>query len=93
MLIFGILPFWGWFRRLALVRKMLPGINAAAVGLIFAAVFRLGLTAYDTSPFPRASNSIGVAGFTLVHHLGVPAPLAILGGGVLGIISWAIGLD
>lgn len=93
MLIFGILPFWGWFRRLALVRKMLPGINAAAVGLIFAAVFRLGLTAYDTSPFPRASNSIGVAGFTLVHHLGVPAPLAILGGGVLGIISWAIGLN
>lgn len=93
MLIFGILPFWGWFRRLAFVRKMLPGVNAAAVGLIFAAVFRLGLTAYGTSPFPRASNSIGIAGFTLVHHLKVPAPLAVIGGGILGIIAWAAKLE
>ena len=60
MLIFGILPFWGWFRTFPLYKRALPGINAAAVGLIFTAVFTMTFKAHSSSPFPNASTSIGV---------------------------------
>jgi chromate transport protein ChrA len=40
-------------------RRALPGLNAAAVGLIVAAVFQLGLQIYNNSPFPNATLCIG----------------------------------
>ena len=41
MLIYGVLPFWGVFRSYQVYRRMLPGLNAAAVGLIGAAVLSM----------------------------------------------------
>uniref|UniRef100_A0A0C3SSE1 Chromate transporter n=1 Tax=Guillardia theta (strain CCMP2712) TaxID=905079 RepID=A0A0C3SSE1_GUITC len=41
LVIFGTLPFWGVFRKQPVYRRALPGMNAAAVGLIVAAVFSL----------------------------------------------------
>lgn len=38
---------------------MLPGLNAAAVGLIIAAVFQLMFSVRDNSPTPLASTAIG----------------------------------
>lgn len=39
--------------------RALPGINAAAVGLIVAAVFQLGFKVQANSPFPDATVGIG----------------------------------
>lgn len=39
--------------------RALPGVNAAAVGLIVAAVFQLGLKVRANSPFPNATICIG----------------------------------
>uniref|UniRef100_A0A7S3CFB4 Chromate transporter n=1 Tax=Chloropicon roscoffensis TaxID=1461544 RepID=A0A7S3CFB4_9CHLO len=89
MLIFGVLPFWGTFRRFPLYKRALPGINSAAVGLIFTAVFRMTFQAHEQSPFPKASTSIGVLSFTAVQHLGVPAPVAVIAGGCLGMLAHA----
>ena len=40
---------------------MLPGLNAAAVGLIVAAVFSLTFQIYKASPFPNTTICIGAA--------------------------------
>lgn len=41
LLIFGVLPYWAWFRKFQVYRRMLPGLNAAAVGLVVAALFKV----------------------------------------------------
>jgi chromate transporter len=41
MLLYGLLPFWGWFRQLQAYRRALPGLSAAAVGLVVMAVFSM----------------------------------------------------
>jgi chromate transporter len=89
ILIFGILPFWGAFRQWQLYRRALPGLNASAVGLIVASVFQLTFQAWTTSPFPTTSICIGILVYGATEILSVPAPFAVIGGGVVGIIGWA----
>ncbi len=48
--------------------RMLPGLNAAAVGLITAAVFQLSFSVRSNSPFPVASTCIGAASKDLQSH-------------------------
>jgi len=59
LLIYGVMPWWGGFRNFQVYRRMLPGLNAAAVGLIVGAVFSLTLQIYKASPFPTMSICIG----------------------------------
>ena len=92
LLIFGVLPFWARFRTVTVYRKFLPGVNAAAVGLIVTAVFRMGLHAVDASPFPKTSVSLGIASFTAAAHLKAPAPLVVVATGGLGLLAKAMGL-
>lgn len=68
---------------------MLPGLNSAAVGLVVAAVFQLTFKLRQTSPFPDASICIGMIAYIVADVLKLPAPLAIVIGGVLGVIAWA----
>ncbi|GAQ86165.1 chromate transporter [Klebsormidium nitens] len=88
MLIYGVLPFWAKFRNWPWYRRALPGFNATAIGLIYASVFQLGLKAFVISPFPNASIVIGILGYVAVSAFNMWAPVAILAGGVLGIIAW-----
>lgn len=90
LMIFAVLPWWGSFRRFQAYRRMLPGINAAAVGLIIAAVFQLMFSVRENSPTPLASTAIGVIGFCLVDFLDVAAPVALIVGALLGVASWAV---
>ncbi|CAK0787139.1 hypothetical protein CVIRNUC_010355 [Coccomyxa viridis] len=89
ILIYGIMPWWGRFRHFQVYRRMLPGLNAAAVGLIVGSVVLLTLQIHATSPFSSATMCIGMIGFGLVDFCNCPAPLAVLIGGVLGVIAWA----
>ena len=41
MLLYGLLPFWGSFRQNNVYRRALPGLAAAAVGLVVMAVFMM----------------------------------------------------
>jgi len=92
LVIFGTLPFWGVFRKQPVYRRALPGMNAAAVGLIVAAVFSLYDKVRQSSPFPDTAVAIGLIGFVLVEIFKAPAPLAIVIGGILGIFGWAVKL-
>ena len=50
------------------VRRMLPGLNAAAVGLITAAVFQLSFSVRANSPTPVASTCIGALSLRSLCH-------------------------
>lgn len=93
MLIFGILPWWGTFRKWQVYRRALPGLNATAVGLIVTSVFQLTLNAYTTSPFPHASICVGILAYGATDVLRVPAPFVVIGGGVLGLIAHYTGMN
>lgn len=73
--------------------RALPGLNSSAVGLIITSVFQLTLTAYVSSPFPHTSICIGIIAFAATEVLVIPAPFVVVGGGVLGIIGWAAGMN
>lgn len=90
LLIFGVLPLWGKFRNWAIYNRALPGLNAAGIGLIVTSVFSLTLGAYKQSPFAKTSICIGLLAFTAVDQLKWFEPLVVIGGGVLGVIAWAL---
>ena len=67
-------------------------MKAAAVGLIFASIFTLHASLQKASPFPTASDSIAVVGFALIRIARWPPPVAVLTGGVLGVVVWGCGM-
>lgn len=89
MLMFAVLPFWKKFREFQIYRRALPGMNAAAVGLILASVFKMTVDVYGISPFPTSSLCIALFAFTAVDSLKIFEPWVVIGGIALGIIAWA----
>ncbi|CAI5526358.1 unnamed protein product [Closterium sp. Naga37s-1] len=89
LIIIGILPFWGQFRKWKLYKRATPGFNATGIGLIWASAFSLGLKAVKVSPFPMASLCIGMFGYASTSFLKISPPLAIVGGAAVGVIAWA----
>jgi len=101
LLIFGILPFWGRFRSNAAYRRALPGLNAAAVGLLAAALVQMAAAVRENNtkpagPVPReASTCIGLLAFWGVHWLKLPsqalgqlqAPIVVVAAGLLGLLA------
>ncbi|CEL99834.1 unnamed protein product [Vitrella brassicaformis CCMP3155] len=93
LLIFGVLPFWTSLRKTQVYRRALPGLNASAVGLVFAACAQLSLSALNTSPFPHAAVCIGFIAFAMVFAFKISAPLAVIAGGALGVVAWAADMN
>jgi len=81
----GLFPFWLKYRRSKIFKDALVGINAAAIGLVVAAVFIL----YNRSIKGDAFLT-GIAMWTLmaVGPWSVPTPLAILSAGFIGIANY-----
>ncbi|KAG6546492.1 hypothetical protein Mapa_012041 [Marchantia paleacea] len=93
LLIFGIMPFWGYFRRWSIYRRALPGFNAAGVGLIVTSVFSLTFGALEQTAFPKTSLCLGILAYTAVDQLKWFEPLVVILGGILGICAWAVSMD
>ena len=94
----AILGVWEKMRTKPLSTSALKGIECGAVGLVFAAVYRLWKIGFinqqlqqggpiDTDPW---FVLILVASFTSSKWFGVKPPLAILAGGLLGMIWYAV---
>jgi chromate transport protein ChrA len=88
----GFQSLWRRLRKYPAVTSALRGVNAAAVGLVFTAVYRLWQIGFLT-PGNEAGKSLGFEPFWLVvtaltyaenAWFGVPAAAAIMMGGVLG---------
>jgi|TARA_R110002003_G_scaffold288_16_gene18490 chromate transport protein ChrA len=91
----GVQSIWQVVRTKAWVLSLLRGINAAAVGLVFTAVYRLWEIGYLT---PESSNGKSLAGepwwvvvaaltYAETAWFNVPPAIAILLGAVLG-LAW-----
>jgi chromate transporter len=57
-----------------------------------ASVFQLTFTAVNASDHPITSICVGILAFGATDVLNVPAPIVVVGGGVIGIIAWAAGM-
>jgi len=79
LLIYAFMPFWESARRHACVRCMLVGMNAASIGLVFAACVSL------SHKYCRNGSEAAVMALTgvLVHFGKVWPPVAIFGGAAL----------
>ncbi|KAL2002682.1 hypothetical protein VTN02DRAFT_6217 [Thermoascus thermophilus] len=89
----GFQSIWGAIRTKPFVVSLLRGANAAAVGLVFTAVYRLWEIGYLSSTASRG-QSLGKEPFWLViaavtyaenAWFGMPPAAAIIFGGVLGL--------
>jgi chromate transport protein ChrA len=93
ILVIAFQTIWRVIRTRPAVIALLRGINAAAVGLVFTAVYRLWEIGYLT-PQNQAGVSLGlepwwvvvaVLAYTSTAWFGVETWVAILGGSVLGL--------
>ncbi|KAF8536988.1 chromate transporter-domain-containing protein [Trichophaea hybrida] len=92
----GFQSIWVVARKRREVVSLLRGVNAAAVGLVFTAVYRLWEIGYLT---PEENRGISLATepwwlvvtastYTMVEWYAIPPPAAILVGGVAGLGWW-----
>ena len=98
VILVGVMGLWKSLRSRRWFTSLLRGVNAGAVGLVFTAVYKLWQIGYvdvdyqSGSPLGRdpwwvtitATSFVGGAWF------GCPAPVAILLGGVMGMIWYGI---
>jgi chromate transport protein ChrA len=92
----GFQSIWIVARKKMWVKSLLRGINAAAVGLVFTAVYRLWEIGYLT---PQESRGMSLAKepwwlvvaattFSVVEWYAVPPAGAIMAGGIAGLAWW-----
>ncbi|KAK2466095.1 hypothetical protein APHAL10511_001737 [Amanita phalloides] len=90
----------GWYllRKQPAVVRLLRGMNAIAVGLIFPAVYHLWQVGYLR---PGQGGSVSLAEdpwwlavaaitYTCVEWYGIPVPIAIVTGGIAGLAWWNV---
>ena len=68
LLIYGALPFWGWLRGSAQLRRALAGTNAAVVGIPLAALYTPIWTGAVSAPVDVGVAALGLA--MLLEHTG-----------------------
>lgn len=92
----GLSPVWYRLRRYRAVTSVLRGINAAAVGLVWTAVYRLWEIGYLKAD-ARSGISLGlepwwvvvaVASFSSNQWFNWPAAVSILTGAAMGVAWW-----
>ncbi|KAF3071969.1 hypothetical protein CFAM422_006062 [Trichoderma lentiforme] len=98
VLIHGTMGVWKVLRSKPWVKSGVRGINAAAVGLIYTAVYRIWQVGYVDEGF-QAGKSLGDDPWWVVvtatayvggRYFGLSAPLAILLGAVMGLVRYGV---
>ncbi|KAL9102079.1 MAG: hypothetical protein Q9163_002728 [Psora crenata] len=97
----GTMGVWDVLRRYRWATSAIRGINATAVGLIYTAVYRLWEIGYVGADFKSGSPLGGDPWWVVVtatsfvggRWFGVSAPVAILLGGVMGMVWYGIVSD
>lgn len=94
----GTMGLWKFLRRHQSVISCLRGVNASAVGLVYTAVYRLWEIGYIDEAY-QSGSSLGKEPWwvviTATSFVGgmwfkLPAPAAIVLGGIMGLIWFAI---
>ncbi|KAH8645980.1 chromate transporter-domain-containing protein [Tricladium varicosporioides] len=98
IILVGVLGMWKTLRSRRWLSSLLRGVNAAAVGLVFTAVYKLFQIGFvdaahqGGSPLGRDPWWVAITATSFVGGawFGLAAPLAILLGGVMGMIWFAV---
>lgn len=94
----GTMGIWSAVRGLRWVKSLLRGVNAAAVGLIYTAVYRLWQIGYIDEGFQQGT-SLAVEPWWVVvtassyvggYWFGISPPAAIVMGAVLGLLWYGV---
>ncbi|KAL7934900.1 chromate transporter domain-containing protein [Trichoderma chlorosporum] len=97
-LVHGTMGVWGLLRNRRWVKSGLRGVNAGAVGLIYAAVYRIWQVGYLDEGF-QSGRSLGDDPWWVVvtatayvggRYYGVSAPAAILLGATMGLVRYGV---
>lgn len=94
----AILAVWKKIRTKPLLSSALKGIECGAVGLVFTAVYRLWTIGFINQQFQRGGPIdsdpwfvlITAVSFTASRWYGIKPPVAILTGGLLGMIWYGV---
>ncbi|KAF9148093.1 hypothetical protein BG015_010204 [Linnemannia schmuckeri] len=85
-----IIPFWQLLRERPAVKRVFRGVNACALGLIFSAVWMLFEQVVPLGGSDGYHVIIAGVAFVIAGFLGFPAPVAIILGGAMGAIEYAV---
>lgn len=83
LFLYMILHFWRQMRQQNFIRDALPGINAAAIGLIFQSAVTLGIGIMKTD---EIFYLVAILSYYIHDRLGLDVPWTILAGGVFGLV-------
>lgn len=89
VLTFGAMPLWNKLRSFKFYNKALPGLNAAAVGLLVSTLFTVFGALEDRSPWKPGSRAVALCSYALVDLMKVEVPYVVLAAGVAGYL-WAL---
>ena len=98
LLFTGTMGIWKVMRRRRWVISILRGVNASAVGLVYTAVYRLWRIGFVDAKHQSGSSLDGDPWFVVITAtsfvggmwFGVSAPVAILLGGVMGMVWFGV---
>ena len=82
ILIFAMMPFWATLRHSAWFKAVLVGLNATAIGFIFAACILMWESAIGNA----AAASVFCVSGSMAIVWKFPAPACVFAGGVVGAI-------
>ena len=99
LLMTGLIPLWEKYRKLGILQVFFRGVNASAVGLVFAAIYILG----NKAIVPPGSSvgtidsifnyplytSIAAISYSLTGFTSLSAPFSIILGGIIGLCDFA----
>jgi chromate transport protein ChrA len=94
----SLLPIWTRMRKQPRLNSLLKGIACGAIGLVFTAVYRLwriGLINRDSQQGSSIDNEpwfvlVSVTSFTACKWFKAQPPVAIVAGGILGMIWYGV---
>eukprot|EP00439_Symbiodinium_sp_Y106_P016165 s358_g2.t1 len=86
-LIFGAYTLWDELRKQRLYQHALPGLNAAAVGLLVPTMFVVYDTLQARSPWQSGSRALVVLAYYFIELVKVNVPLVVVVSGLAG-LAW-----
>ena len=98
VIVHGTMGVWGSIRGLRGVKSAIRGVNAAAVGLIYTAVYRLWQIGYIDEGFQQGSSLANDPWWVVVtatsyvggYWFGLSPPVAIILGAALGMVRYGV---
>jgi len=78
VLLFGAMPLWGKLRSFSFYTRALPGLNAAAVGLLVSTIFVVYGALEARSPWPAGSRAVALCSFAAIEFGKVSVPITVI---------------